>query len=119
MHALRLILEDSNRYVGCVLAIQVEGGQEGIGQLFTRDDVQRRVGYEQGYLDLNGLVANVENARKFIEEMLSYLIDQERAASTIEAEHLDTVAQYFPFTEEAVERISLQVANNQERALPA
>ncbi len=119
IHALRLILEDSNKYVGCVLAIQVEGGQEGIGQLFTRDDVQRRVGYEQGYLDLNGLVGNVENARKFIEEMLSYLIDQTRAASTIDAESLDTTPQYFPFTEEAIERVSIEVTNNQERALPA
>lgn len=119
VHALRLILEDSNKYIGCVLAIQVEGGQEDIGQLFTRDDIRRRVGYEQGYLDLNGLVANVGNARRFIEEMLSYLIDQERAAHIIETEHLDTVAQYFPFTEEAVERISIEVANNQERALPA
>jgi hypothetical protein len=119
VHALRLILEDSNRYIGCVLAIQVEGGQEDIGQLFTRDDIRRRVGYEQGYLDLNGLVANVGNAKKFIEEMLSYLINQEQAAHAIKTEKLDTVAQYFPFTEEAIERISIEVANNQERALPA
>jgi hypothetical protein len=119
VHALRLILEDSNRYIGCVLAIQVEGGQEDIGQLFTRDDIRRRVGYEQGYLDLNGLVANVGNAKKFIEEMLSYLINQEQAGHTIKTEKLDTLAQYFPFTEEAIERISIEVANNQERALPA
>ena len=51
--------------------------------------------------------------------MLSYLVDQTRAANTIQAETLPTIAQYFPFTEEAIERISDQVTNNQERALPA
>lgn len=118
-HALRLILENSNRYVGCVLAIQVEGGQEGIGEFFTRDDIRRRVDYDQGYIDLNGMVANVDNAKRFMEEMLSYLIDQEKAAKTILTESLATTETYFPFTEEAIDKISEHIEQDQERALPA
>jgi hypothetical protein len=118
-HAVRLILENSNRYVGCILAIQVEGGQEGVGDFFTSDDIRRRVDYDQGFIDLNGLVAGVENAQKFMEEMLSYLIDQQRAAKTIQAEDLGTTQTYFPFTQDAIEALSKHIVANQERALPA
>jgi hypothetical protein len=118
-HALRLILENSNRYVGCILAIQVEGGQEGIGDFFMSDDIRRRVEYDQGFIDLNGLVSGVDNARKFMEEMLSYLVDQQRAASAIQAEGLDTKSKYYPFTEEAIEALSAHIVNDQEKALPA
>ncbi len=118
-HALRLILENSNRYVGCVLAIQVEGGQEAIGDFFTSDDIRRRVDYDQGFIDLNGLVAGVENAKKFMEEMLVYLVDQERSAKLIQAETLATTPNYFPFTEEAIDALCNHIVNDQESALPA
>jgi hypothetical protein len=118
-HAVRLILENNNTYVGVILAIQVEGGQEGIGEFFTSDDIRRRVDYDQGFIDLNGLVAAVENARTFIEDMLAYLVDQELAAAAIKSEKLPTSAKRFPFTEEAIDHISSQIANEPERALPA
>jgi hypothetical protein len=118
-HALRLLLENANRYVGCILAIQVEGGQEAIGEFFTSDDITRRVDYDQGFIDLNGLVAAVENARSFMEEMLSYLIDQQQAANTIQAEGLSTMPNYFPFTEAAIQALCNHVVTDQERALPA
>jgi hypothetical protein len=119
IHALRLILENANMYVGCILAVQAEGGQEAIGEFFTRPDIKRRVDYDQGYFDLNGLVSGVDNARKFIEEMLAYLIDQERAASAIQTESLATAAKYFPFMEDAIEKVSDHIAQDIERALPA
>ncbi|MGC2528813.1 MAG: hypothetical protein WA639_13765 [Candidatus Acidiferrum sp.] len=118
-HAIRLILENANRYVGCILAIQVEGGQEGIGDFFTSDDIRRRVDYDQGFIDLNGMVAGVENAQKFMEEMLSYLINQKSAANTIQTEDLGTTETYFPFTQDAIEALSKHIVANQERALPA
>jgi hypothetical protein len=118
-HALRLLLENSNRYVGLVLAIQVEGGQEEIGPFFTRDDIRRRVDFDQGYIDLNGMVAGVANARKFMEEMLAYLIDQARARDVIAAEKLATTEQFFPFTDEALQRLSDQIVHDQDKALPA
>lgn len=118
-HALRLILENSNHYIGFILAIQVEGGQEGIGNFFTADDIRRRVDYDQGYIDLNGLVAGVDNARVFMEEMLAYLIDQDRAKGIIESEGLTTIPKYFPFDEEAIDNLTNHISQDQERALPA
>jgi len=118
-HALRLILENSNRYIGCILAIQVEGGQEGIGQFFMSDDIRRRVDYDQGYIDLNGLVGSVDNARVFMEQMLAYLIDQEQAKVIIDSEKLATEAKYFPFEEEAIDSLAAHISHDQERALPA
>jgi hypothetical protein len=118
-HALRLLLENSNQYVGCIMAIQVEGGQEGIGELFTSPDIQRRVEYQQGFIDLNSLVSNVENAQQFMQEMLRYLIDQKRAAEVVNAEELDTTPVHFPFTEDAFGALSKHIENNQEMALPA
>lgn len=118
-HALRLILENSNRYVGCILAIQAEGGQEMVGPFFTSDDIKRRVDFEHGYIDLNGVVSGVDNSKKFMLEMLAYLIDQTRAASAIQSEHLATTPSFFPFTEEAIEMVSEQIASSTEKALPA
>jgi hypothetical protein len=118
-HALRLILENSNHYIGCILAIQVEGGPEGIGRFFESDDIRRRVDYDQGYIDLNGLVSNVENARVFIEQMLAYLIDQQRAQDAIQSENLGTVPTIFPFDEEAVQKLLTHISQDPERALPA
>lgn len=118
-HALRLLLENSNTYIGLILAIQVEAGQEGIGVFFEADDIKRRVDYEQGYIDLTGMVSQQLDAKAFIEAMLDYLIDQEKAAAAIKAEGLDTTPQQFPFTAEAIEGLCSQLAANPERALPA
>jgi hypothetical protein len=59
------------------------------------------------------------NARTFIEEMHSYLIDQERAAELIRTENLPTTKVCFPFTEDAIDALTNQVSNDQQRALPA
>lgn len=118
-HALRIVLENSNKYVGCVLAIQVEGGQEGIGDFFMSEDIQRRVDFAQGYIDLNGLVSGVGDARTFMTQMLSYLVNQPKAAEAIKAEGLKTTPELFPFTEEAIESVSTHISNNQDKALPS
>jgi|GEM_PF-4536089 len=118
-HALRLILENANTFIGCVLAIQVEGGQEDIGDFFQSDDIRRRVDYDQGYIDLNGSIGDSANTRKFIEQMLSYLVDQSRAAELIQSEGLETTSACFPFEEAAIDAITAHVEANPERALPA
>lgn len=119
LHVIRLLLENSNTFVGLILAIQTEGGMEQIGQFFTSPDIMRRVDYEHGYIDLTGMVAGVGDAEEFIKQVIEYLVDQQKAASVVEEEGLGTSAEIFPFTEEAIAAISAHISGDPERALPA
>jgi len=118
-HALRQLLENVNTFIGFIFAIQVESGQEGVGDFFSAEDIRRRVDYDSGYIDLNGLVSTVDDARTFITEMLAYLIDQNRAEELIRSEALDTTKASFPFTEEAIDSLCQHIADFAEGALPA
>ena len=118
-HCLRLLLENSNRFVGCVFAIQVEGGQESVGDFFESDDIRRRVDYEQGYIDLNGGLGAVEDAKAFMLQLLEYVIDRDKAKEVIAAEGLTVHADTFPFTDEALTTFGDHCADNPEKALPA
>ena len=118
-HAFRMLLENSNSVVGLILGTQVEGGLEEMGDLFTRDDIRRRVGYEQGYIDLNGLLLGVNDAGEFIKNTLAYVVDQRKAAKVVEEEGLDTDGSLFPFTEESIRTIEEHVRDNPDRALPS
>ncbi len=118
-HMLRLLLENSNNIVGLIFAVQVEGGMEEIGEFFTREDIRRRVDFDQGYIDLGALVSQVPSARRFMELILDHLVDQDRAAEVIRDEALATKKELFPFTESAVSAISQHVAEDPQRASPA
>lgn len=118
-HCLRLILENANNCVGTVMAIQAEGGQESVGEFFSSDDIMRRVDYAQGYIDLNGQFAPVENSRAFMTELLSYLVDRDKASQLIQSEKLNVDVGTFPFEEQALEALSAHAASNPEQALPA
>ena len=118
-HMLRLLLENANSFVGMVFAVQAEGGMEEIGDVLTREDIRRRVDYDQGYVDLGGMVNQVASAREFMVHFLEYLVDQEKAAELIEEESLDTTRNLFPFTEAAVEAICNHVTDNPRLQSPA
>jgi len=119
IHAIRLLLENSNSYIGFVFAAQIEGDTGSGGFLFEQDDIRRRVGYDQGYIDLNSLLLGAEPPQQFIRKTLEYLLDQEKAKIVIAKEKLDTTPELFPFTEGAVETIARHVQEDPLRALPA
>jgi hypothetical protein len=119
IHMLRLLLENSNCYVGIVLAVQVEAGMESIGEFFGREDIRRRLDYDQGYIDLENAIGKLEDADRFIHQTLQYLVDQERAASIIKKESLATSTQDFPFTQDAIMTLSSHVASTPDAATPA
>jgi hypothetical protein len=119
IHSLRLLLNNENTYVGFVFAIQLEGGQELVQEFFFRDDIRRRVDYESGYIDLNGLVSAVADSSAFMSSLLKYLVDQDKAAEVIAQEQLHVSADKFPFEDEALEQLSEYFAQNTQRALPA
>ena len=119
IHMIRLLLENSNTFIGTIFAIQTEGGMEEIGEFFTREDIRRRVDYDQGFIDLGTMVSEVQSAKDFILHILEYLVDQDRADELIHEEGLDTTKTLFPFTESAIDKISEHVAENPELASPA
>lgn len=113
------LMDDRNDSLGLIIAIMTDGGMEDVPRLFTADAIRRRVGFDQGYIDLTGLVSHVDDARHFMAQVLEYLIDQDKAKEMIGKEDLATSPEWFPFTDEAIEVISDYVSNNPERALPS
>ena len=118
-HMLRLLLENANTFVGFVFAVQAEGGMEGIGETLTREDIRRRVDYDQGYVDLTAMVNEPASVREFMARVLEHLIDRVRVEETIRVEGLETTAELFPFTESAVGAICQHLADRPELASPA
>jgi len=116
---LRDLLDDNNNYVGLILAIQSESGQEPIGEVFTRGDIQRRVDFDQGYIDLTTMVSKIPSAEQFMYRVLAYLVDQEKAGSTIVEEGLPVSKESFPFCDEAIKAIATHIADKPEWATPA
>lgn len=118
-HMFRLLLENNNTFIGLILAIQSEGGMDSIGEFFTREDIYRRVDFDQGYIDLGYMVSQVQSAQKFMLNVLEYLIDQDEANKAINSEKLGLPKEYFPFTKDAINAISNHVNDNPQQASPA
>ncbi len=118
-HMFRLLLENNNTFIGLILAIQSEGGMESIGEFFTREDIYRRVDFEQGYIDLGHMVSQIQSAKTFMLNVLEYLISQDKADETIASEKLDVQKEFFPFTQDAINAISSHVNDNPQQASPA
>lgn len=104
--AFRKLAEDENNVLGLIVAFQVEGGMEDAPEVLTRPEVFRRFGYEGAFMDLRQVVDSMENVKSFIEETLEYLVDQDAAKETIDREGLPTDPAFFPFTPEAIDRLT-------------
>lgn len=116
-YMFRLLLDNNNTYVGLVLAVQSEEYE--IPDFFERDDIRRRVDYDQGYIDLTSMVGQVSSAKQFITRVLEYLVDHEKAEGVIKAENLPASKELFPFTEESVDTISTYIAEDVKYANPS
>jgi hypothetical protein len=119
VHSFRRLVGEENNVLGIVIAYQMEGDMEDSPPILWDLSVRRRVGHEAGYIDLKDLMLNPEDARKFIVDALRYLVDQDAARETIRTAHLDTEPEFFPFTENAVDRIAQYVTEEPERLLPS
>ncbi len=112
-----LLLDNNNTYIGLILAVQSEQGE--IPEFFYREDIRRRVDYDQGLIDLTNMVSQVSSAKDFVKHALEYLVDQEKAEGTIKAENLPVSKELFPFTDDAVDIFSTHVAEQPEHASPS
>lgn len=116
--AIRRLVGNENNVLGLILAYQTEGGAA--PRVLQHDGIRRRVDYEQGFVDLTGLVLVPEDARQFILEVINYLVDGDAAKATIEAEGLtETEPEFFPFTPDSVEAIADFVTQEPDRSLPS
>jgi hypothetical protein len=116
-HMFRLLLDNNNTYIGLILAIQSEQGE--IPEFFEREDIRRRVDYEQGFIDLTPMVGQVSSAKEFIKHTLEYLVDQKKSEGVIKAENLPVTKELFPFTEDAVGVITSHIADDPDYASPS
>jgi len=116
-HMFRLLLDNSNTFIGLILAVQSEEGE--IPEFFEREDIRRRVDYDQGLIDLGSMVSQVPSAKDFIKHVLEYLVDQEKSESAIKTENLSVSKELFPFKDNSVDVVSSHVAEQPEHASPS
>lgn len=104
---LRRLADDENNVLGLIIAFQTEGSmEEEAPEVITDEAVYRRFDYSHGFFDLSEVIGELDDVRNFIDQILAYLIDQGAAAKTIAAEGLGIEPEYFPFTEEAIDRLA-------------
>jgi hypothetical protein len=119
VHSVRRLVGEENTVLGFIAAYQSEGDMEDAPPILWDESIRRRVGYDAGYIDLKELMINAEDARKFILKALRHLVNQDAAGVTIRSEELDTEPEFFPFTQDAVDRIADYVTEEPERLLPS
>lgn len=104
---LRRLADDENNVLGLIIAFQTEGSmEEEAPEVILDDAVYRRFDYSHGFFDLSEVIGELDDVRHFIDQVLAYLIDQDAATKTIADEGLGIEPEYFPFTEEAIDRLA-------------
>lgn len=114
----RKIMDNDNNVLGMVLAFQNEGGMEEF-PILTDESIQRRVGHEAGYVDLQSLVSEPSDVKDFITNILDYLVDQDAAKALLDAEGSDLDPGMFPFTAEAIDILADYVMEDEGRRVPS
>ncbi len=117
--AFRKLVEDENNVLGLIVAFHAEGGMEDAPEVLVSPAVFRRFGYGAAFIDLLEAIPEIENVRTFIQQVLEYLVDQDAARATIENEDLPTEPEFFPFTPEAVGRLSEFIFDAPENQVPS
>ncbi|GAB3078074.1 hypothetical protein GCM10027053_48040 [Intrasporangium mesophilum] len=115
--AVRRLMENENDVLGLIAGFQQEGGMGDAPEVFTDDSVKTRVG-DDGYIDLGDLVQEEVDVKAFMASVLDRLVDQDAARVTIANEGLPTEPEFFPFTEEVVDRIAEFIIEDPERQSP-
>ncbi len=115
--AIRRLVDNDNDVLGLVAGYQQEGGMENAPAIFDDSAIRTRIG-EDGYIDLTDLVQETVDVKAFVVSVLDRLVDQDAARTTIANEGLPTEPEFFPFTEEVVDRIAEYIIEDPERKSP-
>lgn len=116
---IRKLMDNDNDVLGVIMAFQAEGGMEDAPEMLTDVSVARRVGHDEGYVDLTMLVGESNDVSDFITAVLEYLVDQEAAQALLESEGIDLDPAMFPFTVEAIDALAQYVMEEPGRQVPS
>lgn len=111
----RRLAEPANASVGFLVGFKADVIDDA-PEMLRRGDVQGRVGVNN-YVDIPPLPA-VADVKTFAGELLTNLIDVERAEAHIAEHHLDTEPGIYPFERTAFELLADYATQDPTRALP-
>lgn len=118
-YSFRRLFDDDNDVLGLIIAFEHTPGLGRVPAVLDYEAIRRRVGYEDGYIDLTGHLAVADNAKRFIFDLLEHLVDQAAAAETITQQGLATQPEFFPFDENAVDLVAEFASSDPEHSLPS
>lgn len=118
-YAFRRLFDDDNDVLGLIIAFEHTPGLGRVPAVLDYEAIRRRVGYDDGYIDLTGHLAVVDNAKRFIFDLLDHLVDQQAAGQTIEEQSLATQPEFFPFDENAIDLIADFASSDPQNSLPS
>lgn len=118
-YAFRRLFDDDNDVLGLIIAFEHAPGLGRVPAVLDYEAIRRRVGYDDGYIDLTGHLAVVDNAKRFIFDLLEHLVNQEAAARIIEEQNLVTQPEFFPFDENAIDLVAEFASSDPQNSLPS
>ena len=95
---IRKLADNANSYVGFVIGFKADT-RDDAPEMLVRGDVFSRVS-PSNYIELETLAAPA-NVEQFVRELLEHLVDQAVADSRIQAAHLPSTRDTYPFTQSA------------------
>lgn len=117
--SFRRLFDDDNDVLGLIVAFEHTPGLGRVPAVLDYEAIRRRVGYDDGYIDLTGHLAAAENAKRFIFDLLQHLVDQQAAAQTIDEQGLATEPEFFPFDEDAIDLVAEFASSDPQNSLPS
>jgi hypothetical protein len=118
-YTFRRLFDDDNDVLGLIIAFEHTPGLGRVPAILDYEAIRRRVGYEDGYIDLTGHLAVADNAKKFIFDLLEHLVDQAAAAKTVSDQGLATQPEFFPFDENAIDLVAEFASSDPQNSLPS
>lgn len=118
-YSFRRLFDDDNDVLGLIIAFEHTPGLGRVPAVLDYEAIRRRVGYDDGYIDLTSHLASADNAKAFIYDLLRHLVDQDLAAQTIEEQGLATQREVFPFDEDAVDLVAEFASSDPQNSLPS
>jgi len=112
---LRKLAEAPNSSVGFIIAAYARD-KEYLAELLVREDITTRIG-DNNFVEIPFL-PTIKDVQIFLKELLSELVEQNKAKEKIQKENLGVSIETYPFTVEAFDRLCEYASGDPTKALP-